>query len=153
MQSAECIGLEYPNLQFGIASAWMNVISGVPQGSVLGPLLFVLFINDIVDSMDCQCYLYADDMKLYRIVKNDTETEILQTNLTKVVDWTEKWLLKLNVSKCKVLRINDKKIANDTGYEITENSVSSRLEVVESERDLGITIDSQLNFGSHIDYR
>jgi len=68
-----------------------------------------------------------------------------------VVDWTEKWLLKLNVSKCKVLRINDKKIANDKGYEITENSVSSRLEVVESERDLGITIDSQLNFGSHID--
>ena len=80
----------------GIPSAWARVLSGVPQGSVLGPLLFVLFINDIVENLECQCYLYADDMKLYRII-NDAENAVsLQKNLERVVDWTEKWLLKLN---------------------------------------------------------
>ena len=93
----------------GVASAWTRVLSGVPQGSVLGPLLFVLYINDIVENLDCQSYLYADDMKLYRIIADTADANILQENLTKVVEWTEKWLIRLNIAKCKVLRLNGKK--------------------------------------------
>ena len=135
----------------GIPSAWARVLSGVPQGSVLGPLLFVLFINDIVENLECQCYLYADDMKLYRII-NDAENAVsLQKNLERVVDWTEKWLLKLNIAKCKVLRVNDKNISSDKMYTISEKGTDTSLEKVGSERDLGVIIDNQLSFGTHIE--
>ena len=70
----------------GVASAWTKVLSGVPSGSVLGLLLFVF-----VENVDCQSYLYADDMKLYRIIANTADANAMQENLTKVVEWTEKW--------------------------------------------------------------
>ena len=56
----------------GYASEWMNVLSGVPQGSVLGPLLFILYINDIIENLDCNSYLYADDFKIYSTIGGDT---------------------------------------------------------------------------------
>ena len=73
----------------GCTSEWMDVLSGVPQGSVLGPLLFIIYINDIVDTLGCHCYLYADDMKLYKIIQSSTGNDCaaLQTDLDRVVEW------------------------------------------------------------------
>ena len=90
-------------------------------------------------------------MKLYRII-NDAENAVsLQKNLERVVDWTEKWLLKLNIAKCKVLRVNDKNISSDKMYTISEKGTDTSLEKVGSERDLGVIIDNQLSFGTHIE--
>jgi len=122
-----------------------------PARQCIGPTSLVLFINDIVENLECQCYLYADDMKLYRII-NDAENAVsLQKNLERVVDWTEKWLLKLNIAKCKVLRVNDKNISSDKMYTISEKGTDTSLEKVGSERDLGVIIDNQLSFGTHIE--
>ena len=79
----------------GYASEWMNVLSGVPQGSVLGPLLFILYINDIIENLDCNSYLYADDLKIYSTVTSMRDNVNLQTNLDQVANWCREWLIKL----------------------------------------------------------
>jgi hypothetical protein len=68
-----------------------------------------------------------------------------------VVEWAEKWLIRLNIAKCKVLRLNEKKASSDKVYAIRVNDKCSNLEAVSSEKDLGVILDGQLNFGSHID--
>ena len=89
----------------GRTSAWIDVSSGVPQGSVFGPILFVIYINDIIDNLKCNAYLYADDMKIYTRIINESDRQKLQEDINTIVDWTKLWLLKLNISKCKVLNI------------------------------------------------
>jgi hypothetical protein len=133
----------------GHVSAWAPVISGVPQGSVLGPLLFVLYINDIVENLQCKCYLYADDMKIYTVVKSQDDIARLQLDVNEVVDWAENWLIKLNVSKCKVLSINAKN-KNKSQYSINTGNNPSVLASVELEKDLGVSIDNNLSFENHI---
>ena len=81
-------------------SEWMGVTSGIPQGSVLGPLLFVIFINDLPESVKSNLFLFADDTKIYRTIQNTNDPASLQADLEKLHEWSEKWLLK--VSSCKV---------------------------------------------------
>ena len=77
----------------GFASDWRYVPSGVPQGSIIGPLLFLIFINDIADdiSTDTSISLYADDAKCYRKLLDPVDQAILQSDLNTVVDWSELW--------------------------------------------------------------
>ena len=82
----------------GLCSSWADVLSGVPQGSVLGPLLFVIYINDISKDLESQTFLYADDMKICRAMKEDDDRSVLQRDLDSVADWTERWGLSLNLS-------------------------------------------------------
>ena len=81
----------------GIFSCWAEVLSGIPQGSILGPLLFIIFINHLVDlcSDTIKMYLFADDAKLYCHVENNGNMEDLQTRIKKFVEWTDKWQMKL----------------------------------------------------------
>jgi len=65
------------------------VISGIPQGSVLGPILFVLYINDLPSSVDSDAYLFADDTKIFRIINNSRDPEILQEDLKQIEKWSE----------------------------------------------------------------
>ena len=88
-----------------MCSSWTDVLSGVPQGSVLGPLLFVIYINDISKDLESQTFLYADDMKICRAMKDDDDRPVLQRDLDSVADWTERWGLSLNLSKCGILGI------------------------------------------------
>lgn len=87
----------------GCSSLPTVVSSGVPQGSVLGPLLFLLYINDLPQAIDCQktsVRLFADDAILYRPVNHVADCHILQQQLLQVADWAEEWQLQFNVNKC-----------------------------------------------------
>jgi hypothetical protein len=77
----------------GEKSAPVAVKSGVPQGSVLGPTLFVIYVNDMPEIVQSNLLLYADDSKLFRGIKEDTDTEILQQDLDALQDWSNRWLL------------------------------------------------------------
>ena len=86
-------------------SLWHNVTSGIPQGSVLGPVLFLLYINDLPDNVTSNVYMFADDRKIYRPMTSHEDTTILQNDLDCLQSWSAKWLLNLNLHKCKVMSI------------------------------------------------
>ncbi len=81
------------------------VRSGVPQGTVLGPLMFLIFINDIGYNICSTIYLFADDALIYRYVNNKEDSDILQKDLDQLCGWVNKWKMSFNPSKCSVMRI------------------------------------------------
>jgi hypothetical protein len=81
-------------------SSWKKVTSGVPQGSVLGPLLFVIFINDLSKKIIKDTKLYADDTKVISINRCQDDSKLLQEDINTLVKWSEEWLIKFNESKC-----------------------------------------------------
>ena len=104
------------------SSRWTDVLSGVPQGSVLGPLLFVIYINDLPDKIENVTKLFADDSKIIAVTKGQTDIESLQRDLYTVEEWCKTWGMRLNVEKCKVMHFgksNSKAVycmTNDSGY-------------------------------------
>ena len=89
----------------GVSSDPVPVLSGVPQGSVLGPILFFIFINDLPDNINSTVRLFADDCILYRNIRRSEDQQILQDYLNKLVQWEEAWLMKFNVAKCHSMRV------------------------------------------------
>ena len=83
----------------GFSSSWRNVISGVPQGSVLGPVLFLVYVNDIDDGLTCKVSKFADDTKIGRKITTTSDKEELQADLDKLTSWAHKWLMDFNVDK------------------------------------------------------
>ena len=112
----------------GSASQWTKALSCIPQDSVLGPLLFVIFINYICESKNSSSCLFTDDTKLFRVIKFNSDIAILQDDLNTMSDLSDEWLLRFNKEKCKLLSING--WLNATNY---INSVNNTK--VESERD------------------
>ncbi len=124
------------------------VTSGVPQGTVLGPALFLVYINDLPDDLISTPRLFADDCLLYRIIDSHKDTTALQRDLTSLEAWERKWDMEFAEDKCKMLTITLKHKRNikTQNYQIHNYT----LERVDSAKYLGITIDSKLNFNSHI---
>ena len=89
----------------GSSSELIDVTSGVPQGSVLGPLLFLAYINDISNNLSSSCHLFADDCILYWDIKSDEDAQILQEDLNKHATWAKTWGKQFNIDKCQVLRV------------------------------------------------
>ena len=96
----------------GTVSSPRKVTSGVPQGSVLGPILFLIFINDLPIELLTKLSLFADDSKLFtRILSNKTKLRnadgkrVLQEDLNRVVEWAKRWKMEFNVEKCKVMHL------------------------------------------------
>ena len=90
-------------------TAWLSVTSGVPQGSILGPLLFLAYINDLPYSVTCNSDLFADDTFLHRLIKDRSDCDLLQEDLSSSSLWCKSWLLTLKSEKCEVLHITQKK--------------------------------------------
>ena len=89
----------------GEISNWKYVLSGVPQGSILGPILFLVYINDLEDDISSKVLKFADDTKVYRKGTNDTDKQSLQYDPDKLVKWSEKWQMLFNFGKCKCIHI------------------------------------------------
>ena len=87
------------------SSDWRNVTSCVPAGSVLGPLLFVIFINDMPLVVKHFIKLFADDSKLIGVIKNSNNLQIFQYDLDTLVNWVKKWRMLFHPDKCKVMEI------------------------------------------------
>lgn len=134
----------------GESSERRDVTSGVPQGSVLGPTLFIYYINDLPQTVNCLLKIFADDTKAYLPITSITDGHKLQESIDKLVDWTEVWQLKFNSDKCKILHLgsNNPKFK----YTITDNGNTKTLEETISEKDLGVFIDPLLTFEDHINY-
>ena len=135
----------------GISSDWTDVISGVPQGSVLGPILFILYVNDLPDKVKSYCKIFADDTKLYKEINNLKDYEDLQDDIYELCRWTTKWLLFFNANKCKVLHIGNNNPRFD--YEMTDKNYNKvNIKVVDHEKDLGVIFQENLKFDLHISF-
>jgi ribonucleases P/MRP protein subunit RPP40 len=132
-------------------SAWSEVLSGVPQGSVLGPVIFVSYINAIPDLVNSFIYMYADDTKLFRRVDNDEDREELQRGLDLVGGWADKWQLRFNVEKCKTMHLGWLNQATTFQYKMKRpNGQSQILAETKEEKDLGVLISNTLKSSAHI---
>ena len=133
----------------GNYSNWNDVTSGVPQGSVLGPVLFVIFINDLPEATYSVAQMFADDTKLFNLIQNVSDHQRLQHDIDKLVNWANTWKMSFNSSKCKVLHIgrnNPNKV-----YTMENESGRSTLDTTALEKDLGVHVDPQLNFSQHVE--
>ena len=131
----------------GEKSEWTNVTSGVPQGSVLGPTLFLIFVNDIPEAVQCMIKMFADDTKLYQRIDSDNDGDILQQDIDSEImdDWSEKWLLKFNVEKCKRMHLGNNNARRQ--YEMGQGVDRRRLEEISEEKDLGVFLTNDLKRG------
>ena len=126
----------------GVSSEWEKVRSGVPQGSVLGPVLFLLFINDLPEEAISELLLYADDAKIFKIIRNENDREVLQKDLHAMSIWADKWLLNFHPDKLKKLSISRNEYQVERRYFVGADMVRD----VTSEVDLGVCVDRDLNF-------
>ena len=127
----------------GTQSEETHVDSGVPQGTVLGPLLFLIHINDLPTRVRSQVRLFADDCLLYRAIRNIKDHIQLQEDLKALEDWAKDWGMRFNAKKCYILSINNK-----TNHFYTLNNTT--LKQVTSNPYLGITISQDLKWTEHI---
>ena len=133
-------------------SEWVEVTSGVPQGSVLGPLFFLIYINDLPDSVACHIKLYADDSKLIRVIKSEQDAQLLQADIDAAVEWSHRWALPFNVAKCKVMHFG-----RPVGKSFFEYSMANPdgtravLETTSVERDLGVQVSNDLKLRKQVE--
>lgn len=130
----------------GVQSSKLSVDSGVPQGTVLGPTLFLLFINDLPEQVSSHTRLFADDCLLYRITNNESDSKELQNDLSNLEHWESEWQMNFNPDKCYVLNISKKSKTNLFKYKL-HNQI---LETVPDSKYLGVTISNDLDWGQHI---
>ncbi len=133
----------------GQCSNWYPVEAGVPQGSVLGPLLFLIFTNDIVDSISSKIHIFADDTCLYNTIHNDMSYQVIQQDLNKISDWGKRWLVTFNAEKtdCMIFSRKRKKLPN---HALTLHKKT--IKVVEKHKHLGIVFSNDLSWSKHVDY-
>ena len=128
-----------------VASDWAKVLSGVPQGSVLSPLLFVVYIKDLPEVATNTMKLYADDSKLLSIVNDWSDASVLQGDLDSISEWMNDCRMKFNNTKCKVIHYGKQNLIFE--YLVKdENGRIGFLEKSRSERDLWVIFSTNLNW-------
>ncbi len=133
-----------------VKSSKVPVTSGVPQGSVLGPVMFLIYINDLPECVNSVVKIFADDTKIFRRVTSIDDCDELQRDLTKLEDWANLWQMEFHPQKCEVLRIG--KNHPPYQYKMKNDNNTCVLENVKSVKDLGINIDDQLSFEQHCNH-
>ena len=131
----------------GMKSDPATVLSGIPQGNVLGPILFVIYINDLPEVVKCGTYLFADDTKIFRQITTKEDALQLQSDINSLEQWSQKWLLTFHPKKCHVLTFGKFYI-----FTHTEKYTLHRqeLEHVFEQKDLGVILDAELKFDKYI---
>ena len=122
----------------GEVSSWNSVLSGVPQGSVLRPILFLVYINDLEEGVTGSILIFADNTKLFRKTKEIGDKQNLQDDIDKLVKWSEKWQMLFNFGKCKCLHTGpgNTGMNNEMGGTILSNTVK--------EKDLEVTMNTSM---------
>ena len=131
----------------GVKSDWAPVLSGVPQGTVLGPLLFSLYINDISSDIESEIRLFADDCVCYREIKDGEDTMKLQRDIDRLGSWARKWGMRFQPVKCNMMQLTRKRIKKIHASYTLEGT---NLENVESIKYLGVTITNNLRWNTHV---
>nr|VZI26345.1 unnamed protein product [Spirometra erinaceieuropaei] len=129
----------------GQQSTEVAVESGVPQGSVLGPTLFIIYVNDCVSELHCGVAMFADDIKLWSVIRTADDEEHLLANLNRLHQWSKAWLLPFNEKKCNILRVGRARSPNHMAYCL--NGIP--LQEVDSQKDLGVWITTSLKPSLH----
>ena len=132
----------------GTASEYREVTSGVPQGSVLAPLMFLIYVNDLGEDISVNSYIsmFADDAKIQRKIRNENSCKELQEDIKKIKAWSEKWNMEFNVDKCHVVRFGTSSKRPVWQYKLGDETISS----ADKEKDLGVVINSKLEREDHI---
>jgi len=132
----------------GSYSSPCKVTSGVPQGSVLGPTLFLVYINDLITGIQSTIRLFADDCIIYRPINSSTDHQILQQDLNTLTSWAATWQMQFNVNKCSILQLSKHHHKSLFPYSM----MGKLLKIVEQHSYLGIQIDHRLSWRPQVDY-
>lgn len=131
------------------SSTWQTIKAGVPQGSILGPILFLIYINDITQDIGSSIRLFADDTTLYIIIDDPiVSAQILEDDMQKISNWADKWLVTFNPTKTESLLLSRK---TSRPYHPPVFMNNHAISEVESHKHLGLTFDKRLSWHSHID--
>ena len=130
----------------GASSEAVSVDSGVPQGSVLGPALFLFYINDLQSRLTSKVRLFADDTIVYLTITNGNDSNILQEDLNKLGQWEKEWCMQFHPDKCNVLTVTNKTRQFNSSYQLHGHT----LEAVTSAKYLGLTFTNKLQWDQHI---
>jgi len=133
----------------GKSSDWYKISAGVPQGSILGPLLFLIYVNDIVEDIKCEILLYADDTSLICSFDKDNMSESFQKlngDLSTLTNWAYEWHMDFNAAKSEYVIFSNKKNINYPALSMDNQN----LERVKEHTHLGLTLDETMNWDSHI---
>ena len=122
----------------GVESDWERVESSVPQGTVLGGTLFILFVNDIADKVKAFTRVFADDTKIASVVETEEDARNFQRDIDTLMNWAVEWKMEFNIDKCKVMHIGKRNVKNT--YTMGETKLAETTE----EKDLGVWIKSDL---------
>jgi hypothetical protein len=134
----------------GQCSSFVNVKSGVPQGSILGPLLFILYVNDMfaeIENTEVNLALYADDAKLSKVINSRVDCNLLQDVLRSLIRWSLKWGMNFNLQKCVIMSVHKRRLTLNYDYEMSGHI----LQRVTQFNDLGVIITHDLSWDRHIE--
>ena len=137
-------------------SGWRNVTSGIQQGSVLGPILFVLYINDMPEAIayNSTSAMFADDTKLFRRTDLPNGKQYIQKDLDHIFQWSDTWLMKFQPIKCKVMSLGYQQDEDTPTLYLYTRKDDGKLEIdlekAEVKKDIGVYVDNNLNFREQI---
>ena len=133
----------------GSKTSWSPVTNGIPQRSVLGPILFVCYTNDMPEVADSPVHMFANDTKIYRQITTQSDQKTLQADLKQLEEWSRKWQLCFNEEKCKVMHLGQNN--HKYKYVIASSGTDTTLGVTTNERNLGVQVDPELKFDQHVE--
>ena len=126
-------------------SSWNSVTSGVPQGSVLAPIMFQIYINDMQEGLNSYINLFAHDAKLLRVIKSQADCMEIQRDIDKIHEWSKRWKLEFNAKKCHVMEMGKSKTRPTWEYKMGEEVIMKSRE----EKDLGVIVQDSLTPERH----